>query len=283
MRFHPRVNRIVGVFVRIPPFRALFRLAQTRPLTLALLGLSVALLGILSWTVHSYFRVDNRKIFIDLAGASILRADFRVAKGPSADEVRLDLKLNGANVAPEARTVSVIVPEDFAKADEFCQDATMRGPGNLRPGRSYSFDITGDRPSCTIIFQARVLTTVARELDLDIDIGSSPPAKYPIFVQFVDLEKLDVGALDPGPTLHTANTVQYSPLPTSPLEVSTISMQLRDRERGAQQDFAIFAVGILTGVVCSLIASIVYEFVQSLERGLTTKTVTLRGRHRPRA
>jgi hypothetical protein len=98
-----------------------------------------------------------------------------------------------------------------------------------------------------------------------------PPAKFPIGVVFANLEKLDVSALEPAPTLQNPYTIQYEPLAPNPLEVTTISMQLRDRERSAREDFTIFAVGILTGVVCSLIAGIIYEFIQRLERRLVSR------------
>lgn len=251
-------------------FRELIELARLRPLTCVLLALCVAGLATLGWMIHGYFRVEDRKIFINLAGGPIGRADFRIAKGRVLDEVRLDLDLNPVEPSPIDRSGAVLVPENFGEGEWSCHNVASRRPVNIKPEKSYSYEVTGSSPSCTITFQVKVLPTVARELDLDFSIGSMPPAKFPIGLVFANLEKLDVSSLLPVPTLQNSYTIQYEPLPANPLEVTTISMQIRDRERSAREDFTIFAVGILTGVVCSLIAGIIYEFVQRLEHRLVS-------------
>jgi hypothetical protein len=271
MRFLRALKAVAGNLMRNRMFQALVQIARLRPLTCGLLALCVAGLAILGWIIHGYFRVEDRKIFINLVGGPISRADFRIEKGRVLDDVRLDFNLNSADLSSENRTGAILVPENFTKRDSYCHDAEIHSPVNIKPGLSYNFEITGNSPSCTITFQAKVLTTVARELDLDFSIGTMPPAKFPVGLVFANMEKLDVSALEPAPTLHNPYTIQYEPLPPNSLEITGISMQLRDRERSAREDFTIFAVGILTGVVCSLIAGILYEFVQRLEQRLASE------------
>jgi hypothetical protein len=153
MRFFRTLRAIGRTLIRSRMPQSLVRLARLRPLTCALLALCVAGLSILGWIVHGYFRVDDRKIFINLVGGPISRADFRIAKGRVLDEVRLDFDLSSADhLSKENRAGAILLPQKLTQRDWFCHDAEIHSPVNIKLGWSYYFEVTGNSPSCTITF-----------------------------------------------------------------------------------------------------------------------------------
>jgi hypothetical protein len=217
---------------------------------------------------RGYYQVEDRKETLLFNGRSARRVDFRIAKGATTDELRIDLELNPQVVEPDGRVFLIVVPDGLKGGQINCSDAEGQGPLPAEPGQAYRFAIKGAQPECNITFSGTLLSTSARELDLDLDVISEPRAAFSVSGQFVNLDKVDVSALSPAPSFQNSSVIQYLPLPSSPLSFTTISMQLRDRQNGAKGDLLIFLVGIFFGVVCSLIASIVYELIRSWERQL---------------
>lgn len=243
-----------------------------RRLTVGFVVLCCILLAGLIWMIFRYLRVESRTIVINLVGTPLARADLNFARKQNGEEITVDLSLDARDVEPDKRGFAVSVPVAFERTDSFCEAVRQFAPFEKQSMRVYPFQVAeSQHASCDLTFRGSVLSTSARELDLDLDIVRFTQSMFPVNVQIRDLDKVDISELSPPPSFQSAYIIQYEPLKPGPGGDATISMETRNREAAARGDFVIVWSGIFIGVFCSFLASVVYEWLKSADQRLNQK------------
>jgi hypothetical protein len=231
---------------------------------------------VLTSSLRGIFRIESRRIPIGLSttgdGLGLAKAYLLIDKGRTLDTLFVEVHFaNGTSVA--GRHFTINLPATIKRTSRPALGVKETGSMVTDLGRWFYFDVAEATPSsCSVEFEGEILSTSARELDLEMWIQvSNRERELPVTLLMRGLSTSDVSHLMPAPQYRTMNAIRYDPLPrgtTTMVGVAApepIEVQVRDRARGMQTEFRVFLVGILVGVFSSFLASILWDLAREKE------------------
>jgi hypothetical protein len=155
------------------------------------------------------------------------------------------------------------------KADSLsCTGMTATGQ-RRSAGTAYYFFTSpqGEHINCNFRFRGSILSTKARELDFNVVMlpHSSLSRDTDLTLTFRKLDRVTVLSAIPTPSSSAPDQyIQYRPWPWDVGSPQTIHLGAQDRENMNRADWWLFVAAFAGGVVTSLLATVVMEYIQRI-------------------
>ena len=275
------LKRLTSIFYFIIKYlQPLGTYATRRPFTITALIFSIICLIFLILSLRGYFRIDTSHMEIGILPATeairIDRGTISLHKGSESDELMIQASFSVINPSGD-KYVTIKVPETFKLNNESFKAGFKFLESWVRKAeRYYSYVATtteGVNPYLQLKFNGSAFRSHAREIDFTLFLNLVAYNKPPIYVTISGLDRSDINYPSPEPHFRRSYAIGYNPLRwDSPRSLEIIKFHMRDRESGLHNDFLLFMMGIIGGIIASLFASILWEMIREKEIRSSKKT-----------
>ncbi len=267
-------TKTVTVLARV--FRQCRSYARRKKWTSATLVISLLSVTLIVYWIYSLFRLDEPKTHLQLScidsGYDITHAEAFVLYGSGGDDTvmlnvsfkQTEAELKGKRfiieVSPNLRRVSGALG-GFKHCDSYT-------PGWL----CYEFDGSG-RYSLNEEYAGHVFGHIAQDTSMDFSVGANrfgAVTDVPIDVFIEKLNGVTVSTIypDPAEKYWDGAVFHFRPnsLPNGMMLPANVTMTGADRRAIYSNQFRLFLLGVLLGILSSIIAAILLDAIQQIEK-----------------